>query len=70
MLPAVSCTPISPAMRQLFEALTAWPDADTEDLRRRPEWDQARAWGWVMDSGELTGTDLGHVRDLPGGIVP
>ncbi len=45
-------------MRQLLEALTAWPEVDTEDLRRRPEWEQARAWGWVMESGELTGTGL------------
>lgn len=54
-------------MRQLLETLTS--EVDTEDLRRRPEWAQARAWGWVMESGELTGTGLGHVRDLPGGIV-
>jgi hypothetical protein len=30
---------------------------------------QARAWGWVMESGELTGTVLAHVRELPRGIV-
>jgi hypothetical protein len=24
-------------------------------LRRLPEWEQARTWGWVMVSGELTG---------------
>ena len=45
--PVMSCTPITAAMRQLLEALTAWPDADIEDLRRRPEWEQALAWGWV-----------------------
>ena len=56
-------------MRQLLEALTEWPDADIEDLRRRPEWEQARAWGWVMESGELTGTGLAHAYDLPRGIV-
>lgn len=65
----MSCVPISAAMRQLLEALTDWPDVDTSDLRRRPEWAQARAWGWIMESGELTGTGLGHVHDLPGGIV-
>lgn len=56
-------------MRQLLEALDAWPDVDTEDLRSRPEWVQARAWGWVMESGEVTGTGLGHVRELPLGIM-
>lgn len=65
----VSCTPVSPAMRQLLEALAEWPDVDTEDLRRRPEWAQARAWGWVMESGELTGTGLAHAGELPRGIV-
>ncbi len=69
MLPSMSCTSITPAMRQLLEALAAWPDVDIEDLRRRPEWTQARAWGWVMESGELTGAGLRHVRELPRGIV-
>jgi hypothetical protein len=68
-LTAMSCTPGTPAMLELLEALTAWPDVDTEDLRRRPEWGQALAWGWVMASGELTGTGLAHVRELPRGIV-
>ena len=35
----------------------------------RPEWKQAQAWGWIMESGELTGTGLAHVKELPGGIV-
>jgi hypothetical protein len=65
----MSCVPVRPAMRQLLEALTAWPDVDVDDLRRRPEWVKARAWGWVMESGELTGTGLAHVRQLPPGIV-
>lgn len=56
-------------MRVLLEALTGWPDANTEDLRLRPEWAQARAWGWVMASGELTGLGYAHVHDLPRGIV-
>lgn len=56
-------------MRQLLEGLTAWPDADTEDLRHRQEWEQARAWGWLMESGELTGTGLAHAHELPGGII-
>lgn len=65
----MSCTPITAAMRRLLDALAAWPDVDTEALRRWSEWAQASAWGWAMESGELTGTGLGHVRDLPGGIV-
>jgi hypothetical protein len=63
----MSCVPITAAMRQLLGALTAWPDVDTKALRRRPEWDQARAWGSVMESGELTGTGSAHVRELPRG---
>ena len=47
----MSCMPVTPAMLDLLEALTAWPDVDTEDLRRRPEWAQARAWGWVVIEG-------------------
>ena len=65
----MSCTPVPPELRDLLEALTAWPEVDAEDLPRRPEWEQARAWGWVMESGELTGTGLAHVKELPGGIV-
>jgi hypothetical protein len=65
----MSCTPVMPAMLELLEALQSWPDVDTEDLRQRPEWEQARAWGWVMESGELTGTGLAHVHELSGGIV-
>ena len=40
-------------MHKLLEALRAWPDIDTDDLRRRSEWEQARKWGWIMASGEL-----------------
>jgi hypothetical protein len=56
-------------MRELLEALADWPNVDTRPLRDRPEWEQARTWGWVMESGELTGTGLAHVKELPGGIV-
>jgi hypothetical protein len=33
------------------------------------EWTDARAWGWVMESGEVTGTGIRHVHDLPTGIL-
>ena len=55
-------------MRDLLETLRSWPDIDPEILRG-PEWEQARAWGWVMESGELTGSGLAHVVDLPRGIL-
>jgi hypothetical protein len=64
-LPAMSCTPVTPAMRQLLEACADSPKVDTNELRPKPEWGQARAWGWVMESGELTGTGWGHVKKLP-----
>ena len=34
-----------------------------------PEWERARTWGWVMESGELTGTGWAHIRELPRGIL-
>lgn len=54
-------------MLELLETLAHWPDVNVDELRLRPEWDQAR--GWVMESGELTGTGLAHAGGLPGGIV-
>jgi hypothetical protein len=63
------CTPLSPAMRTLLDTLRSWPDVDVDPLRQTPEWEQARAWGWVMESGELTGSGLAHVGGLPGGLV-
>jgi hypothetical protein len=31
-----------------------------EGLRAMSEWDQARAWGWIVETGELTGTGSRH----------
>lgn len=56
-------------MAELLAALTEWPDIDTASLQGLPEWRQARAWGWVMDSGELTGTGAGHAHRIPDGLV-
>jgi len=39
-------------------------------LRRTPEWIQARTCGWVMESGELTGTGSRHAEgQSPQGII-
>ena len=57
--------PVSPAMRELLEELRRWPDVDLEALRARPEWEVARRWGLVMAHGELTGTGLAHLGELP-----
>lgn len=65
----MSCTPVAPSMLELLDALSAWPAVDVNEMRGCPEWDQARAWGWVMESGELTGTGLAHAGELQGGIV-
>ena len=46
----MSCTPVTPAMRDLLEILADWPNVNVEELRQRPEWVQARTWGWVMES--------------------
>lgn len=56
-------------MVELLEGLRAWPGVELESLRGQPEWVQARAWGWVMESGELTGTGLAHAGELPRGMV-
>lgn len=56
-------------MRQLLEALRTWPEVELEPLRAGPEWERARTWGWVMESGELTGTGWAHIRELPRGIL-
>jgi len=58
----MSCVPITPEMSYLLEACRGWPVAGhvLDELKGMPEWDQARAWGWIMESGELTGTGSRH----------
>lgn len=65
----MACVDLTRGMVELLEVLRAWPDVDVESLSERPEWTQARAWGWVMESGELTGTGLAHAGELPRGMV-
>lgn len=65
----MSCVLVTPAMAALLEVLRDWPEVDTTELRHTPEWEQARTWGWIMESGELTGSGSRHIHDLPGGIV-
>jgi hypothetical protein len=59
-------------MTQLLAALKTWPipAADLERLRETAEWTEARAWGWIMESGELTGSGWRHADELPDGILP
>jgi hypothetical protein len=59
-------------MAILLHHLTRWPlpDEDLVRLRRTPGWVQARAWGWVMQSGELTGTGNRHAGEILTGILP
>jgi len=67
----MSCVPITPEMSYLLDALRSWPVSleVLAQLRYMPEWDQARAWGWVMASGELTGSGSRHAGDSPVGII-
>ncbi len=65
----MSCTPVTDEMADLLDRLRAYTDVDLEELRRWPEWAEATAWGWVMESGELTGTGLAHAGELPRGMV-
>lgn len=57
-------------MTALLAALSNYPDVDVHRLRALPEWQDARSWGWVMESGELTGTGLRHAGEIPKGILP
>jgi hypothetical protein len=40
-----------------------------ERLNTMPEWEQARNWGWILRTGELTGMGASHAGQLPKGIV-
>jgi hypothetical protein len=67
----MSCVEITPAMSWLLDALRSYPVSREvlKELRATPEWDQARAWGWCMATGELTGTGLRHAGIQRRGIV-
>jgi hypothetical protein len=58
-------------MQWLLAALRSWPVGHDllEELRAMPEWQQARVWGWVMESGELSGSGWRHAGPLPDGIL-
>ena len=56
-------------MAELLTTLLDWPDVDSGPCRVISEWDEARRWGWIMESGELTGSGLAHARSLPTGIL-
>ena len=68
----MSCVPVTPPMQYLLDALRSWPISPEvlEELRATHEWEEARAWGWIMESGELTGTGFRHAGDQPRGILP
>jgi hypothetical protein len=59
-------------MAWLLTALSSWPIGPDllEQLRSMPEWKQARAWEWIMASGELTGTGSRHAGGVARGILP
>ena len=68
----MSRVPITPEMGFLLAALRGYlvSTAVQEQLRAMPEWQQAREWGWIMRSGELTGTGHRHAGEQPRGILP
>ena len=67
----VTCVEITPRMRWLLETLKDYPlTVDQLDrLRLIPEWADARSWGWLIESGELSGTGLRHAGQSRRGIV-
>ena len=67
----MSCVPITPGMAYLLEACRTWPISPEvlDKLLAMPEWEQAQAWGWIMQTGRLTGTGARHAGGLSKGIV-
>jgi hypothetical protein len=59
-------------MSYLLEALRGYPISPPDvldQLRAIAEWEQALAWGWIMPTGELTGTGSRHAGGLAKGIA-
>jgi hypothetical protein len=66
----MSCVEISRDMATLLVALRSWPHADLETLRTMPEWKLAQDWGWIAESGELTGAGARHAGfEIRPGVV-
>jgi hypothetical protein len=67
----MSCAPVTPSMQFLLDTLRGWPVSREvlDEIQAMPEWDQARAWGWIMRTGELTGTGHRHAGPISKGIV-
>jgi hypothetical protein len=55
-----------------LDAMRSWPVCPEvlEQVRATPEWAEARAWGWVMETGELTGIGSRHAWGAGEGILP
>jgi len=48
----MTCVPITPEMAYLLEACRTWPLSPEvfDQLQGMPQWEQARAWGWIMQT--------------------
>jgi hypothetical protein len=55
-------------MKAMFKALRRGDPPD--DVPEPGAWAVARAWGWVLESGELTGMGANHAGPLCRGILP
>ena len=68
----MNCVPVTPEMSYLLEACQSWPltPEELQRLQATPEWDEARTWGWIMQTGRLTGMGAGHAGELPRGMLP
>jgi hypothetical protein len=69
----MSCVEITVEMAELLEAMRAWPVPDEvlEYWRDSETWLTAIEWGWMMESGALTGMGLRHADpNPPRGILP
>jgi hypothetical protein len=64
----MSCVDLTPEMGAMLAALRR--DDPPDPYRDTEEWRLAREWGWVMETGDLTGTGRRHAGPLPRGILP
>jgi hypothetical protein len=61
----MSSIEITPRMAWLLETLRDFPLTAEQvgRLRGTPEWSDAADWGWVTESGEISGAGLSCVRE-------
>jgi len=68
----LSCVPITPTMAHLLEVCRTWPISPEvlDQLQAMPEWEEARAWGWMRNGhSDRRKVDVPRLRLLAGGCA-